>query len=31
MGIDPNQLLHTSSGRPVHLVNGGRLIKELFA
>jgi len=31
MGIDPNQLLHTSTGRPVHLVNGGRLIKELLA
>jgi hypothetical protein len=30
MGIDPNQILHTSTGRPVHLVNGGRLIKELF-
>jgi len=30
MGIDPNQVLHTTSGRPVQLVNGGRLIKELF-
>jgi hypothetical protein len=30
MGIDPNQILHTSTGRPIHLVNGGRLIKELF-
>ena len=30
MGIDPAQLLHTNTGRPVQLVNGGRLIKELF-
>ncbi|MHA3775388.1 DUF1501 domain-containing protein [Verrucomicrobiota bacterium sgz303538] len=30
MGIDPAQLLHTSTGRPVPLVNEGRLIKELF-
>jgi len=30
MGIDPNQVLHTTSGRPVQLVNGGRMIKELF-
>ena len=30
MGIDPHQVLHTSSGRPIQLVNGGRLIKELF-
>lgn len=30
MGIDPNQLLYTSTGRPTHLVNEGRLIKELF-
>ena len=31
LGIDPHQLLHTSTGRPVHLVNGGKPIKELFA
>ena len=31
MGIDPAQVLHTNTGRPVPLVNGGRLIKELFA
>jgi hypothetical protein len=31
MGIDPNRILHTSTGRPIHLVNDGRLIKELFA
>ncbi|MBL9139977.1 MAG: DUF1501 domain-containing protein [Verrucomicrobiales bacterium] len=31
MGIDPKQILHTTTGRPVPLVNGGRLIKELFA
>ena len=30
MGIDPAQLLHTNTGRPVQLVNGGHLIKELF-
>jgi len=31
MGIDPAQTLHTNTGRPVQLVNNGRLIKELFA
>jgi hypothetical protein len=31
LGIDPHQLLHTNTGRPVQLVNGGRPIKELFA
>ena len=31
MGIDPAQVLHTNTGRPIQLVNGGRLIKELFA
>lgn len=31
MGIDPNQILHNTAGRPVPLVNNGRLIKELFA
>jgi hypothetical protein len=30
LGVDPTQVLHTSSGRPVQLVNGGRQIKELF-
>lgn len=30
MGIDPNRVLLTSTGRPIHLVNNGRLIKELF-
>ncbi len=30
MGIDPNQVLHTNTGRPVQLVNNGRRIKELF-
>ena len=30
MGIDPHQILHTEVGRPVALVNNGRLIKELF-
>lgn len=31
LGIDPHQVLHTSSGRPVQLINGGRPIRELFA
>jgi uncharacterized protein (DUF1501 family) len=31
MGIDPNQVLHTNTGRPIQLVNNGRMIKELFA
>lgn len=30
LGIDHRQTLHTSTGRPVPLVNQGRLIKELF-
>jgi uncharacterized protein (DUF1501 family) len=30
MGIDPNQALHTNTGRPIRLVNEGRMIKELF-
>ncbi len=30
MGIDPNQVLHTNTGRPIQLVNSGRLMKELF-
>ncbi|MBM3838679.1 MAG: DUF1501 domain-containing protein [Verrucomicrobia bacterium] len=31
MGIDPHQILHTNTGRPVQLVSGGRPIKELFS
>lgn len=31
LGIDPHQVLHTNTGRPAQLVNGGRSIKELFA
>src|SRR6266850_3055715 len=31
MGIDPTMVLHTNTGRPVQLVNGGKPIKELFA
>jgi uncharacterized protein (DUF1501 family) len=31
LGIDPHQLLHTTTGRPIPLVNQGHLIKELFA
>ncbi len=31
LGIDPHQVLHTNSGRPVQLVKGGSRIKELFA
>jgi hypothetical protein len=30
LGIDPHQVLNTSSGRPVQLINGGRPIRELF-
>ncbi len=30
MGIDHSQTLHTNTGRPIQLVNNGRLIKELF-
>jgi hypothetical protein len=30
LGIDPHQTLHTTAGRPVHLVSNGRLIRELF-
>lgn len=31
LGIDPHQVLHTNTGRPLQLVNGGKPIKELFA
>ena len=31
MGIDPTMVLHTNTGRPVQLVNGGKPIRELFA
>jgi len=31
MGIDHTQVLHTPAGRPIQLVDKGRLIKELFA
>jgi hypothetical protein len=31
LGIDPHQVLHTPSGKPVQLVDGGSRIKELFA
>ncbi|MBN8249479.1 MAG: DUF1501 domain-containing protein [Verrucomicrobia bacterium] len=30
MGIDPHQILHTNTGRPVQLVSNGRRIRELF-
>ena len=30
MGIDPHKILHTSTGRPLPIVNGGAPIKELF-
>jgi hypothetical protein len=29
MGIDPKDEFHTPDGRPVALVNNGKLIKEL--
>ena len=31
LGIDPGQVLHSNTGRPIPLVNQGTLIKELFA
>ena len=31
MGIDPKMVLHTNTGRPLPIVNGGSPIKELFA
>ncbi len=31
MGIEPAQVLHTNTGRPVQLVSNGRRIKELFS
>lgn len=31
LGIDPHQVLHTNTGRPAQLVNGGKPIKELFS
>ncbi|MDB5171369.1 MAG: hypothetical protein JWN51_142 [Phycisphaerales bacterium] len=31
LGIDPTEILHNGSGRPVPLVNGGQPIRELFA
>lgn len=31
MGINPQEVLYTNTGRPVQLVNGGKPIKELFA
>ena len=31
MGIDHGQILHTPVGRPVQLIDKGRLIKEIFA
>ena len=31
LGIDPHQVLHTNTGRPVQLINGGKPIRELFA
>ena len=30
MGINPEMVLHDSAGRPLQLVNNGKLIKELF-
>ncbi len=29
LGIDPQQLLHTADGRPVHVSRDGRVVKEL--
>jgi hypothetical protein len=30
MGIDPNAEFYTPEGRPVRVVNGGRVINELL-
>ena len=30
LGIDPHQMMLSGTGRPTHLVNGGKIIKELF-
>jgi len=30
LGIEPHQMLVSATGRPTHLVNGGKIIKELF-
>jgi hypothetical protein len=30
LGIDAHQMLVSNTGRPTHLVNGGKIIKELF-
>jgi hypothetical protein len=30
LGIDPEQVMHTETGRPIQLVDGGARIKELF-
>lgn len=30
LGIDPDQILYTNTGRPVQLVDHGRMIRELF-
>jgi len=31
MGINHEAILHDTAGRPIQLVNNGRLIKELYA
>lgn len=31
LGIDPHRILHTNTGRPLQLINGGSPIRELFA
>lgn len=31
LGIDPHKEYHTPTGRPVHIVRDGKVIKELFA
>lgn len=31
MGIDHTRVLHTNTGRPIQIVNGGKPMKELFA
>jgi len=31
LGIDPTKEYHTATGRPIEIVRGGKVIKELFA
>jgi hypothetical protein len=30
LGIDPQQMLHTSDGRPIHIIRDGKPIRQLL-